>query len=99
MNVFPETLYQIVFSVDIIFAVGGVLSSCTYTASVAANDTAGRIGNWSHVLFSFEGSSPPMSGCFFIFIIASVVKHFLLCAACKDELMNIWQLATSLRQS
>ena len=45
-----------------LFAVGGVISSCTYTASVAANDTAGRIGNWSQVLFSFNGPQPLMSG-------------------------------------
>ena len=45
-----------------LLAVGGIISSCTYTASVAANDTAGRIGNWSQVLFSFNGSSFIISG-------------------------------------
>ena len=35
---------------------GGVVTSCTYTASVAANDTVGRIGDWSEgVNFSALG--------------------------------------------
>ena len=43
-------------------AVGGVIFSCTYAASVAANDTAGRIGDGNQVLFSFSGSSFIISG-------------------------------------
>ena len=86
-----------------LFAEGGAIPFCTYTASVAANDTAGRIGNWSHVLFSFSGSSSPMSGCFFSFpllyrlLLCYYNNYYLLCTTCKDELMNIRQLTTSLR--
>ena len=60
-----------------LFAVDGVLSSCTYSASVAANDTAGRIGKWSQVLFSFNGSSNFMTGVCFCFCLlqVSASKH------------------------